>query len=250
MEMARGQQRLAEALADARHLLALEPDDANAKLRVAQLCFGAGEFDEAETLCAECLDQEPRWRRARKLRAELWLARGRPEKAAAILDDLLRERGDDFGLMLARAAVHLDMREPERAIPLLEKIVQQDKSRQRTGRHQLALAYEQAGRHADAQRVMREMHQLQESEVLRDALSSRPDDPDVQVRAARAWLAGSGPEVRRGLELLGRLLERHPDHAGAHRALAEYYERAGQPQRAAEHRRRAGGQPSDPTEKH
>jgi Tfp pilus assembly protein PilF len=39
---------------------------------------------------------------------------------------------------------------------------------------------------------------------------------------------------------LARVLERHPDHRGAHAALADYYDRIGQPARAAEHRQRAG----------
>ena len=63
---------------------------------------------------------------------------------------------------------------------------------------------------------------------------------DAVAGVASGWLAG--PQAPQGLDLLGRVLDKHPEHAGAHAALAEYYERIGQPGRAAEHRRRAAGE--------
>jgi Tfp pilus assembly protein PilF len=41
------------------------------------------------------------------------------------------------------------------------------------------------------------------------------------------------------------VLERRPDDRDAHLLLAEYYDQVGQPQRAAEARRRAGGPAPD-----
>ena len=91
-------------------------------------------------------------------------------------------------------------------------------------------------------RIQRELHALQEAEVLRDALESQPDDPDVQARAGRAWLANG--QVKQGLELLERLLQKHPRHAAAHEALAEYYESIGEKGLAAKHRRAANPPPT------
>lgn len=241
MDLHRKEQRFDAALADALRLLDLDPDSDTLPLTVAGLSFSAGDFAQAEKRCRELLARQPRRRDARRLLAESLRARGQREEAAAVLDTLLREQPGDTAVMLGRGSLYVEMRDPERAIPLLEAVVRLDPRRQRTGRYQLVLAYEQAGRSADARRVQAELSALQESEVLRDALGSQPNNPDVQARAARAWLAG--PQAPQALDLLGRVLDKHPDHAGAHAALAEYYERIGQPGRAAEHRQRAGGEP-------
>ena len=42
-------------------------------------------------------------------------------------------------------------------------------------------------------------------------------------------------------EQLDRVLAESPDFAPAHRVLAAYFDRAGQPEEAARHRRLAGG---------
>lgn len=230
-----------KALPAALHLVELAPEDADVVLRAAGLCFSTGDFEQAERLCRRALSPQPGRRDARRLLAQVLRARGQFTAAGDLLDALLRERPDDPAAMMGRGALYVELHQPEPAIPLLETVVKVDPTRQRPARYQLALAYEQAGRTEDARRVQAELHHLQEAEVLRDALNSQPDNPDVQVRAARAWLADG--ETAAALDLLGRVLERNPDHAGAHLALADYYDGIGDSARAADSRRRAGVKP-------
>ena len=69
----------------------------------------------------------------------------------------------------------------------------------------------------------------------------QPGNRALQVQAAETLLAvGKADE---GLALLQRVLDREPTHAGAHRALADYYDKQGQPDRAKQHRRLAAGSP-------
>ena len=67
--------------------------------------------------------------------------------------------------------------------------------------------------------------------------ANNPDTRGVKLHRAEALLAAGQEEE--GLRLLAALLEQDPGFAPAHAALASYYERQGQPGRAAEHRRRA-----------
>jgi hypothetical protein len=51
---------------------------------------------------------------------------------------LLLKQPDDPAALMGRAILHLDTQQPALAVPLLEKVVNIDPRRQRTGRYQLA----------------------------------------------------------------------------------------------------------------
>jgi predicted Zn-dependent protease len=226
------------ALADAQTAHRLEPENFDLLMPLAGLYFLTGNVEQAEKYCREVLARQAKRRDARRLLADILRAQGERGQAAEVLDGLLSEVPDDAPVMMTRASLYIEAGQAGAAIPLLESVAARP-GYQRSVRYHLLQAYTQAGRTEDARRVQAEMHALQEAEVLRDALDSQPNNVDLQVRTARAWLAAA--QVSQGLELLDRVLSAHPDHAGAHAVLADYYERIGQPERAAEHRRRAGG---------
>jgi Flp pilus assembly protein TadD len=240
MALLRKEKSFTVAQTDGLRLLALGDGDDDLVLTVARLSAAAGDYEKAEELSRRVLQSDPKRFDARSLLAQALRERGRKQQAAELLDELLKEKPTDPTTMMTRGSLAVEMGEYGRAIPLLEGVLLRDPSRQRTARAQLVIAYAQAGRADDARRVQRELHALQEAEVLRDALQSQPDDPDVQARAGRAWLRSG--QVKQGLELLERLLQKHPDHAAAHQALAEYYESVGEKGLAAKHRR-AGAKP-------
>jgi predicted Zn-dependent protease len=74
-------------------------------------------------------------------------------------------------------------------------------------------------------------------EVTR-AISGRPHDPALRYEAG-AILMRNGQEAE-GLRWLESALQEAPRHPASHRALADYYERTGDPDRAAKHRLLAG----------
>jgi predicted Zn-dependent protease len=227
----------AAALKDGLHLLRLAPSDPYGQLLVAGLYFDAGRFPEAEKACRAFLAEEPKQTEAIQLLARILQAQGQTEQAAALLDDLLQKDPGNTATLMTRGRLYLDLGQANQAIPLLEQVVNLDPGRQRTGRYLLARAYEQANRHEDAQRVLAELRLLQEAEVLDGVLSSQPDNPDVQLRAARAFLAAGKRSA--ALDLIGKVLQRRADDREAHQLLATYYEQIGQPGRAAEHRSKA-----------
>src|SRR5262249_41916698 len=147
-----------------------------------------------EELARRALREKPGRPDARRLLAQALAGRDQRTQAIEVLDELLRETPNDPGAMVLRGKLALEMGEGDRAISLLEAVRDRDPQRRRSVRAHLVVAYTQAGRAADAARAQREMHALQEAEVLRDALASQPDDPDVQARAGRAWLEAGQTE--------------------------------------------------------
>ena len=72
------------------------------------------------------------------------------------------------------------------------------------------------------------------------ANDSFPNNPAMRVQIAEAML-GMGRLAEANAEL-DAVLAAAPDFAPAHRAKATYHDRTGQPEKAAEHRRRAGSE--------
>jgi predicted Zn-dependent protease len=231
----------AKALADARRLLELEPTDAEMRRQVRTLSFSAGRFADAEQACREALRERPEEPDLLRFLAQSRRAQGDNAGAGAILDGLLQKQPGDSAALLARAILHFEADQPGKAIPLFRKVIAEDPSRQRTARYHLSQALARAGQAEEAKRVMAEVRVLQEAEILLSESNTRPTDLDLQVRAATALLNADQPA--RALALLDRALKRAPNHAPAHRLLARHYERQGQAERAAHHRRLAGDKP-------
>jgi predicted Zn-dependent protease len=241
LQLYRKQERNAEALADARHLLELTPGDPALLRQVAVVAFAAGRLAEAEQACRAYLEKDPGQPTTVRLLANVYRARGNFTRAAALIDELLRREPDSFPVLMFRAVLYQDAGQPDKAIPLLQRVVKGDPTRRRTARYQLSLALAQAGREEEARRVMAEVRAMQEAEVLDTARTLQPDNLALQVRAAEALLADGKTE--QGLALLQKVLRRDPANGPAHRALARHYDRHGQPDKAVEHRRRAGRGP-------
>ena len=82
---------------------------------------------------------------------------------------------------------------------------------------------------------------MHEADSLRTAVLAQPDNLALRVRAAEALLENGN--TGEGLDLLAGVLERNADFGPAHLALAVHFDRQNQPDRAAVHRRQAGGKP-------
>ncbi len=230
-----------KALADARRVLELEPTDFAMRTRVIGLLFSRGRFAAAEQACREALHQRPDAPNLRLLLAEIRRAQGDNPGAGAILDRLLLEQPAHAAALMARAILYFEADQPDRAIPLFRKILAEDPRRQRTARYHLSLALARAGQTEEAERLMAEVRVMQQAEALLTESNTQPTNLDLQLRAARALLDANQPA--QALPLLERILTRDPTHAPAHRLLARSYERQGQAERAAHHRRLAGDKP-------
>jgi predicted Zn-dependent protease len=238
MEYFRKRKDGAKVLADVRRLLQLDPGNAQLRRTAMSQAFSYGEFEEAERLCRDCLQAQPADPWLNTMLAEIRRARGDAAGAAAILDALIRQNPRATGPLLARAVLYQESGEPGQAVPLLERVFRHDPRQRRAAGYQLSIALDRCGRPDEARKVLSEVRRLQDVEVFGEAIKSQPDNLDLQVRLAESLL-GDG-HVQDGLDQLQAVLNRDPWFRPAHRALADYFQKSGQPARAAEHRRLAG----------
>jgi predicted Zn-dependent protease len=236
VRIAADKQTLMEAaLEDGQHVLDLDPLDDPVAGEVVWLLWQVGRFEEADGLCRGCLRRKPTDPWLTYLLARIAHARGAASEAQALLDPLLRQHPDFGRGLLLRAMLHNEAGEPDKAVPLLQRALAREDAEQRETRYQLSLALARSGRPEEARRVMAEVQKRNLDGLL--ASTHNPDATGVKLQQAETCLA-NGQEDE-GLRLLEALLAQDPGFAPAHRLLASYYEQKGQPERAADHRRRS-----------
>jgi tetratricopeptide (TPR) repeat protein len=241
MEFCRKHKQREEAFADGKRLLDFEPDNQQLRRTVMNLAFSVGRFEEAEPLCRECIRRQPGDTGLLVMLAEIRRARGDLPGAAAVLDPILKDQPKLASALLLRATIHEEFGEPAKAVPLLREVMASDPRRRATAVYRLSLALERAGRPDEARAALTELRRIQDVDTYAEAIRTQPDNLDLRVRLAESLLAEG--DTQDGLNLLSGALALDPRFRPAHRALAAHYEKQGQPDRAAEHRRLAGPDP-------
>jgi predicted Zn-dependent protease len=229
------------AYADARRLLELDPGDEDLRRKTMSDAFVSGHFADAEDLCRGLLAQHPGDRKLTGMLAEIRRARGDDAGAGQILDELIRTDPNDYASLQARGILYDETGHPDQAVPLLRRVFDEDPARKRPAGYQLALALGKIGKHAEAQQVLAEVRRLQDVEIASEAMKTQPDNLALHVQLAEDLLRAG--HTNDGLAFLQQVLRRDASFAPAHRALAAHFERAGNPELAAEHRRLAGQSP-------
>jgi predicted Zn-dependent protease len=229
------------ALVDALMLAERSPNDPKPLRTALNVAIAAGEYAKAEELCRDALKQEPHDLALRVRLAAIRADRGDPAGAAALLEAVVRAQARNYGAMQLLAVQYLVLNQPEKAIPLLEDLVLNDPTRQRTAGYQLSLALERVGKPDAAKKVLQDVRRRQDVEVFRDAIKSQPDNLELQVRLAESLLADG--HMQDALGFLQGVLNRDPGYAPAHRAMAAYYRTTGDMKRAAYHEQQAGAAP-------
>lgn len=236
--------RKAEARDAAREAVRLAPDDRPGRLKLARLLLETRQPpDEADAVLAPLAVADP-GPEALVLLAAVRQAQGRAGEAAAVLDPLLAGPAPDPRALHLRGKIDLEAGRPAAGLPFLRRAAERDPSDpellytlaqclRQTGPPDEAAAAEERWKRcsADVGRV---------SELGR-AIAASPADPDLRREMGELFLR-NGRDAD-GVRWLESALKVRPDHAPAHRALAEYYGRAGQPGRAAEHRAAAAPPP-------
>ena len=228
---------LGTAIEDGRRILELEPERDEVNRELARNLVEAGRFVEAEAAARRSLARAPADPELLFLIASSCHSQGRRSEAAAALDSLPPQARAQPEALVLRAILHHEAGEPERAIPLLHQTLALKGSPRRECLYRLGLALAAAGRDAEARKVMAEL----DLASMEDAIANDhfPETPALRVQVAEAMLAaGRSEEARTRLE---KVLAEAPEFPAAHRVLARYYEEAGDPGRAAEHRRKSAG---------
>lgn len=230
--------RREDAYADTRQLLDFEPANDDLRRSAMKRAYDIGLLADAEGHCRALLRERPKDRRLRIDLAAIRKARGDDDEAAKVLDELIGENPNDYGALLDRGILYDETGHPDRAVPLLRKVFDGNPNARRTAGTHLAIALSKIGRQEEADRVMSEADRLRDVALSKAAISTQPDNLDLQVRLAENLLHDGN--FADGVDMLKAVLAKAPNYAPAHLALAAHYDKQGQSELADKHRRLAG----------
>jgi tetratricopeptide (TPR) repeat protein len=159
------------------------------------------------------------------------------DEAQRRIDELLAADPDSADGLVERGRLALRRGRAAEAEPFLARAVRVAPWH-RAGQQLYLLALKELGRTDDAARCESRVAELRAEDGVAGRLRLRVRDTpgDAAVRwDLWQWCQRNG-QMDEGLALLNEVVRYAPRHAGAHAALADHFERVGQPRRAAMHR--------------
>jgi tetratricopeptide (TPR) repeat protein len=224
---------------DYRKALELDPGLLPVRLRMAEMYMEDKQTPEAVAVLEPLYRERPD---DPQVMARLGMCRfleGQSEEARRLMEAALPAMPTDVGLLMSLAKLDLQDGRPADAEARLRVILKSDVS-DTEARHQLVSALQQQGKteeaaeqlkeHAKYKKVIERVHQL--IQTMPEG-TNRGAAECVQLGS----LLLSVGRTREGLYWLDQAVSREPGNQAAHRAFAEHYERAGEPDKAANHRR-------------
>ena len=226
-----------DAVAAWEKAIALNPTKTELRQGLATACLESGDIDRAYMLLKELVDDAPEDIALLSSYAELLYAKSEFIEAGQILRRLLKIAPDNFRATLSMGKILLNQGLCEDAITRLEPVLQQwpeDLELMYT----CAQAYRQCKRISDAEELLKRYNELGDIldrlEVLKDDVNENPASVELRFELGRLLLKHvSRPE---GVAWLRSVFFYAPDHQGAQRLLADYYERTGDVQRARQYK--------------
>jgi tetratricopeptide (TPR) repeat protein len=233
--------RYGDALDSYRRLLMLYPEHREGKLRLAECLLAGGDTREAtpryEALARERPDDPA-------VLLGLAVCRGQTgalQEARELLDRLLAADPRNAAALMERGRLALEMEDPAGAEVWLRKAVALDPSDRRSN-HLLYVCLREQGKEEEAAqqqahsiRVVNDLLRL--GKILGEEMTRSPTNVDLHCELGVLYLRNG--QEKQGLRWLHSALRLDPTHRGANGALADYYERAGDPVQAAAHRPQA-----------
>lgn len=220
--------RLDEARAILRDLAAENPDEAGVWYLAAQAALRAGALDEAEEAARKVVALDAADPRGPAALADVLVARGQPARALDALEPWI-ERSAAGGLtaeaeqmLLPRAAqAFAALERGDRAVEVLERLARRVPDDLGV-KFELAAAYEQANRHADAERLFREIVEADPAHAL-------------ALNYLGYMLADRGERLDEAVSLISRALAIEPGNLSYSDSLGWAYFKQGRFALAAEH---------------
>jgi Tfp pilus assembly protein PilF len=230
------------AIADYEHALKYQPDRNDVRLRLAQIYLSQSDPVQAE----------PHLRRLEKTQAgrpdfqlamgECRFLQGREEEARALFDRVLAARPDDPDALLYRGKIELQIGRPEDAETFFRRSIQADPLSIAAQAGLFDSLRGRPGREAEADAVQekylrmaagaRRMHELLTGEV-----ESASADPGPAAELGKLYMDAGQDDL--AIYWLNTALKRDPSHKPTHALLADYFQKKGDKETAAEHRRAA-----------
>jgi tetratricopeptide (TPR) repeat protein len=230
-----------KAAQDYRKALALQPDRDNVRQRLTEVLLKRNRTTDALAEAEELLRRQPD-----NPDANYWYARclwmlGRNEEAEQRLDRLLAGRPRHAKALGMRAQLAVEAGRDQEAGELLARAVELDPSNQSL-KYTLLLCLKRLGKTQEAKLVEAKIAESAEEVKRMDKLvrevNQKPNDPALRYEAGMIFLRNGFTED--GLHWLATALEVDPYHRPTHQALADYFERNGEQERASYHRQFLG----------
>lgn len=235
-----GKREWPEALAMLRKWVELAPDHVAARLRLGQCLMMMHDPIEAELQFRKCLKATPDNIAAWTGLASCLIMNGRTDEAQGALLRVMEQDPGNFEARTRLGELELSRGSAQEAIKWFKPLVENwpdDKglcnlmaqALQETGEAEQAQVYRE--------KVERGNEALRRSVKLADEIRTNPTD--VELRYELGTLLMRYESREEGVGWLQSLLRFDPHHAGAHRALADYYGKNGEEELANQHRRLA-----------
>jgi tetratricopeptide (TPR) repeat protein len=222
-----------EALKNYQQAVDLHPEFDQARMLLANMLARVGRVREAVGQY-ECLLR----RQPGNVEVILGLARCRHdlhdlEQAKQLLDALLAEQPQLVRALTERGRLALRMGPPEEAEPWLRRAVAAA-PHDRDAQFLLHLCLDMQGKTSEANQALARYHEIEtdttRAAALMNQVMSAPHDASLRFEIGTILLRNGDDE--QGLRWLFSALQEDPKHAPTHAALAAYYRRTGQAERA------------------
>ncbi|MFL5241019.1 MAG: tetratricopeptide repeat protein [Gemmataceae bacterium] len=231
-----------EALASYRRAAELDPDNDETRLQLAGQLAQSNQLEEALKEFERLRQKQGDTPAILQGLACCRRAMNQPEEARQLLEAVLADHPQNWRALAERGRLAMQFESAADAEKWFHRAVAAA-PHEKDALYSLNLCLESQGKHEEAAQVLAELKRI-ESDLARMADLSRaiaqsPHDPNLRCEAGRVLLRnGLESEALRWLE---SALVEDPLHAATHQALADYYIRAGDSERAEEHRRLAQG---------
>ena len=221
--------------------LALAPGNTLERYRLAQMLADAGQLDEAESTFHHCVKQDPKNPDYLAGWAYCLSMRGETLRAQQAFEEVVAKAPNHFDGLRQLGGIEFSQKRLDAALGHLKAAVRQ-RPYDRPTRYKLAQTLRALGRTEEAKPHLDYVAKAEKalSQVARyeRTITERPNDPQLRCEMGKTLLEFGDPEL--GAKWLRTVLELQPDHADAHRALADYYQARGEWQTALYHRQRGG----------
>jgi len=227
------------AMKDYEKALELNPENVQIRLRLAELQLEHSDVEAAKPNLEHLAKSFPNRADIKARLGQLRFLESDEVQARALLEEAVREMPNDAAVLIHLAKLELQANNSAKAEKWLRHALEVDPT-DTEAEFTLVAVLQKEGRESEADAV-RENHRkhtalLQKvSRIIQKEAEHPRGDPDELYEVGALFLNSANERV--GLYWLHRALQRNPEHQPTRKALAEYYEKKGDKEKAAEHRR-------------
>src|SRR5262249_30075816 len=216
---------------------ARDPTRTDIRTTLGESLIEVRQYREAIGHFEYCLQQKPNDATALVGLARCWFDLGEPDKAEQLLQTALDKGDGEAHVMAERGKLALHMNRPEEAETWLRKALETD-PHESTAPYQLQLCLVRLGKTEEAEKLT-EQNRNREKDfqrihgILTDELRSAPPSAALYHELGTLLIRHGRQQ---GVLWLYKALTIDPNYQPTHAFLADFWEKQGKPEKAAEHR--------------